>query len=151
MRKLIALPALAFALMLLVPGAAQTDPPLIGQVALDFYEDNPIWRGPISGDFDGLWIEFTSLGGFERGRVWFFGETWEILDGENGPMLLAGTDNGIISPDPKTKFVMNGVVTEAGPGYEHLIGRNIHASGYVTWDPDDPTLPVTAPGTFRIN
>jgi len=150
MRRLIVLPALAFALMLLVPGTAQTDPPLVGQVELEFHLDNPIWRGPITGDLDG-WIEFTSLEGFARGMVWFFGEKWEIKNGENGPMLLAGTDNGIISPDPNSKYVMNGVVTEAGPGYEHLIGRNIHASGHITWHPDIPDLPVTAPGTFRIN
>jgi len=137
--------------MLLVPGTAQTDPPLVGQVELDFYEDNPIWRGPINGDLDGWWIEFTSVEGFARGMVWHFGETWEIKDGENGPMLLAGTDSGIISPDPNTKYVMNGIVTHAAPLWSHLIGRNVHASGYVTWDPDDPTLPVTAPGTFRIN
>lgn len=150
MRRLIVLPALVIALMLVLPGTAQVGPPLIGQVELDFYLENPIWRGPISGDING-WIEFTSVTGWARGMAWHFGETWAIRAGENGPVILAGTDGGIISPDPNTKYVMNGIVTEAGPGYEHLIGRNVHASGYVTWDPEDPTLPVTAPGTFRIN
>lgn len=148
MRKLIALPALAFALMLLVPGTAQTDPPLIGQVALDFHEDNPIWRGPITGDING-WIQFTSVEGFDRGKTFHFGETWVISKDKKGKkMLLAGTDGGVV--DPNSGYTMNGVVTEAGPGYEHLIGRNIHASGYITWDPDTGA-PLTAPGTFRIN
>jgi len=147
MRRLLVLPALAIALMLMLPGTAEVKVPIKGAMALNFHMMNPIWRGHISGELNG-WIEFTSLEGYGK-KAWHFGETWEIKDGEGGTVLLSGTDEGVVSPD--SKYRMNGVVTYAAEGWTHLLGRNVHASGYITWDSVDPTLPVTAPGTFRIN
>jgi len=152
MRKLIALPALAFALMLLVPGTAQVQAPLSGQMEQNFYEDNPIWRGTITGDISG-YIFFTNVGTGKRGeqepgKTIPFAEVWLISSDKHGKkMLLTGTDEGVVSPN--SEYRMNGVVTEAGAGYEHLIGRTVHISGYITWDPTG--WPLTAPGTFRIN
>jgi len=139
--------------MLLVPGAAEVKEPLIGEldVRYQYYDDDFAWKGYISGDLNG-WFEGYSEDGWAKGKTWFFMETWVIKEynqetGEIGPMFLAGTDEGVISPN--SHYTINGVVTEAGEGYEHLIGRNIHASGYITWDPTG--WPLTAPGTFRIN
>ncbi len=146
MKRLIVLPALAFALMLLLPGSAQAGPPLNCQVELDFFPKNPIWRGTISGDISGE-IFFSNIGEKESGKAYHFEETWMIKDGDT--VLLAGTDEGVVSPD--SKYRMNGVVTEAAPQWSHLIGRDVHASGYITWDEVIPGLPLTAPGTFRIN
>ena len=160
MRRLLVLPALAIALLLACrgpeplplspPETAELKKPLIGTMALVFHFDNPIWRGPISGDIDG-WIEFTSVGGWARGKAWLFAETWEIKaydpgTEEIGPVLLSGTDEGVVSPN--SDYRMNGVVTYAADGWTHLLGRNVHASGYITWIGEDPE---TAPGEFRIN
>ena len=145
MRRLIVLAAVAFALMLLLPGTAQVEPPLVGQVELDFFGDNPIWRGTISGDISGR-IFFSNIGEKESGKAYHFEETWMIKDGDT--VLLSGTDEGVVSPD--SKYRMNGVVTYAAGEWAYLLGRNIHASGYITWD-QDTGAPLTAPGTFRIN
>lgn len=150
MRRLIVLLALAFTLMLLLAGTAPAEEPLRGQVELDFYEDNPIWRGTITGDISGK-ISFSNVGTGKRGnqepgKTIPFAETWLITD-KKGRMLLTGTDEGVVSPN--SEYRMNGVVTDAAPKWSHLIGRNIHASGYITWDPTG--WPLTAPGTFRIN
>ncbi len=151
MRRLIVLPALAFALMLLVPGTAQVQEPLIGQMELNFYPDNPVWRGTITGDISGNMF-FTNVGPGkrgveERGPTLSFEEIWLIED-ESGNMLLTGTDAGVVS-GANSKYRMNGVVTDAAPQWSHLIGRTVHMSGYITWDPTG--WPLTAPGTFRVN
>jgi len=77
--------------------------------------------------------------------AYHFEEEWWITD--QGGTILRGTDEGVVSPN--SKYRMNGVVTEAAPEWSHLIGRKVHASGYITWDPDTGA-PLTAPGTFRI-
>ena len=155
MRRLIVLPALALTLMLLVPGTAQTDAPMVCDVYLDFDPaagpDDPIWIGTVTGDINGL-IYFTNVGtgkwgNQEPGVTLHFAEVWLITD-ESGNMLLTGTDEGVVSPN--SDYRMNGVVTDAAPLWSHLIGRNIHASGYITWDPVTG-MPLTAPGTFRVN
>jgi hypothetical protein len=159
MRRLLVLPALAIVLVSSCRGpeplplstdTAEIKKPLIGAMDLDFYFDNPIWRGPISGDING-WIEFTSVEGYGQGGAWHFAETWQIKEynpvtEEVGPVLLEGTDAGVVSPN--SEYRMNGVVTHATGDWTRVIGRNIHASGKITWIGDDPE---TAPGTFRIN
>ena len=98
---------------------------------------------------------FTNVGTGKRGEqepgmTMPFAEVWLISSDKKGKkMLLTGTDEGVVSPN--SEYRMNGVVTGAAPQWSHLIGRTIHASGYITWDPDIPGLPLTAPGTFRIN
>ncbi|MDH3196619.1 MAG: hypothetical protein OEO21_00095 [Candidatus Krumholzibacteria bacterium] len=143
-KKLVLVPALAFTLVLLLPGTAQVQSPLIGQMELNYYEPNPIWRGTITGDISGE-IFFSNIGGKEAGMAYHFEEEWWITD--QGGTILRGTDEGVVSPN--SKYRMNGVVTEAAPEWSHLIGRKVHASGYITWDPDTGA-PLTAPGTFRI-
>jgi hypothetical protein len=132
---------------------AASGPPLTGQMELDFYEDNPIWRGSITGDISG-YIFFSNVGTGKRGEqepgmTFPFSETWLISTDKKGKkMLLTGTDEGVVSPN--SEYRMNGVVTDAAPEWSHLIGRNVHISGYITWDPVTGA-PLTAPGTFRIN
>jgi hypothetical protein len=116
-----------------------------GQMELNYYDLNPIWRGTITGDINGE-IFFSNIGGKEAGMSYHFQETWEIKVG--GVVILSGTDEGVVSPN--SDYRMNGVVTYAAPDWAHLLGRNIHASGYITWDPNTGA-PLTAPGTFRIN
>lgn len=151
MKKLIAIPALNITLIVMLLGAVSAQAPLEGAMELDFYPENPIWRGTITGDITGN-MYFTNVGpgrrGEElRGQTISFEEVWLITDAEDN-MILAGTDEGIVSPN--SKYRMNGVVTEAAPAYSHLVGRTVHMSGYITWDPDTGA-PLTAPGTFRIN
>jgi hypothetical protein len=151
MKSLIVLPILAFTLLLLQTGTAQADQPLTGQMELDFYLDNPIWRGTITGDISGNMF-FTNVGTGKRGeqepgKTLHFAEIWKITD-ESGSMLLTGTDEGVVSSN--NKYRMNGEVTDAAPEWSHLVGRNVHMSGYITWDPETG-LPLTAPGTFRVN
>jgi hypothetical protein len=47
---------------------------------------------------------------------------------------------------------MNGKVTNVGSqymnDYGHLIGRNVHMSGYILFEGG---APATAPGIFRVN
>jgi hypothetical protein len=145
MSKLVVLPALAFALLLMLPGTAQVDSTINCQMELDFYFDNPIWRGTISGGISGE-IYFSNIGDKESGMAYHFAETWVIKDVDT--VLLSGTDEGVVGPN--SKYRMNGVVTYAAGQWAHLLGRNIHASGYITWDPDTGA-PLTAPGTFRVN
>ncbi len=150
MRRFVVLPALALTLILLLPGTAPAEEPLIGQMELDFYLDNPVWRGNITGDISGNMF-FTNVGPGrrgveERGMTLSFEEVWLITD-EYGNMLLTGTDEGVVSAN--SKYRMNGVVTGAAPEWSYLIGRAVHMSGYITWDPTG--LPLTAPGTFRVN
>ena len=102
MRRFIVLLALALTLMVLLPGTSPADKPLRGQMELDFYPVNPIWRGTITGDISGN-IFFTNVGTGKRGNqepgmVIPFAEIWLITD-EYGNMLLTGTDEGVVSPN----------------------------------------------------
>lgn len=150
MKKLIVSVALVLTLML-VPAVSAMDP-LIGSMALDFNPVNPIWRGTITGDISGnMYFNNTGTGkqgDQDPGKTIHFAEIWFITD-EDENMLLIGTDHGVVSLDG-SEYRMNGVVTDAAPQWSHLIGRNVHMSGYITWDPDTGA-PATAPGTFRVN
>jgi len=151
MKKFFVMQALIITMVLMLMGGVAAQAPLEGEMELDFYPENPIWRGTITGDISGN-MYFTNVGpgrrGEElRGQTVSFEEVWLITDAEDN-MILAGTDEGIVSPN--SKYRMNGVVTEAAPEYSHLVGRTVHMSGYITWDPGTGA-PLTAPGTFRIN
>ncbi len=136
--------------------------PMYGEMMLYFMAPGPthpdygppVWSGTITGDINGNMYFYNW--GMEKdvGQAHFFWETWLITDTEGGLMLM-GVDNGVVSWS-NDKYRMNGVVTDAGPGYEHLVGRNVHMSGYITWEnigtPEEPVMiPETAPGTFRVN
>ncbi|MDH3216234.1 MAG: hypothetical protein OEN01_08075 [Candidatus Krumholzibacteria bacterium] len=132
---------------------AASGPPLTCPMEVNFYEDNPIWRGTVTGDISG-YIFFTNIGTGKRGdqepgMTLPFAEVWLISSDKKGKkMILTGTDEGVVSPN--SDYRMNGLVTDAAPEWSHLIGRQAHASGYITWDPDTG-MPLTAPGTFKIN
>lgn len=158
MRKMLLAPLIAFLLTSALAVPLQAILPLYGSMALDFYPVNPIWRGTISGDINGLMFFFNvgtgKQGNQAPGKTIHFGEIWLITD-EAENMLLTGTDKGVVSLDG-SEYRMNGEVTDAGEGWEHLIGRNVHMSGYITWQnigtPEDPVIvPETAPGIFRVN
>ncbi len=144
--------ALALSLMTLPAVPAQAKKPLIGSMELNFYLENPIWRGTIAGDISGKMF-FTNVGTGKQGdqtpgMTIHFSEIWLITD-EEGNMLLTGTDEGVVSLDG-SEYRMNGVVTDAAPQWQHLICRNVHMSGSITWDPETG-LPATAPGVLQIN
>jgi hypothetical protein len=121
--------------------------PLYGVMALDFTGPaNPVWTGTISGDIGGK-MYFYNTGGRDVGQAHFFEETWLITD-QDDVMLLTGTDTGVVSW-ASLKYRMNGVVEDAAPGYEYLIGHNVHMSGTITLD--GAGVPETAPGVFRVN
>ncbi len=154
MKRFIISLALVFTLML-VP-AVSAMKPLIGSMELDFFLDNPVWRGTITGDISGK-MYFYNIGTGKpfdpelRGNAIFFGEIWLITDEEDN-MLLTGTDEGVVSLGG-SEYRMNGVVTDAASQWSYLIGRNVHMSGYITWQvhPEFGIIPATAPGTFRVN
>ena len=144
-----------FALMLsavaLVAASVQAQSPLRCDMDLYFHDENPIWRGTISGDISGK-MYFTNVGTGKRGNqepgaTIPFEEVWEITD-EQGSMLLTGTDKGVVTL-ANSSYRMNGVVTDAAPGWAHLVNRRVHMSGYITWDPATGA-PLTAPGTFEV-
>jgi len=131
--------------------------PLYGYMALDRGGPehpelgSPGWSGPITGDING-YMYFFNTDKKDVGQAHFFWEIWLITDGdgeEYGDTLLIGTDNGVVTWK-NDKYRMNGVVTEAYGEYGHLVGRNVHMSGFITFDPDTGA-PLTAPGTFRVN
>jgi hypothetical protein len=153
LKKLIILLALTVTMMLIPTAAIQANKPLTGNMELDFYPTNPIWRGTISGDISGK-MYFTNVGTGKRGdqtpgKTIHFAEIWLITD-EQDNLLLTGTDKGVVSPN--SDYRMSGVITDASEEYAHLIGRNVHMSGYITWQehPEFGLIPETAPGTFRI-
>jgi hypothetical protein len=152
MKRLIVVLAVALACALVAAPTVIAIKPLRGAMELDYYPDNPIWRGTISGDISGKMF-FTNVGTGKQGNqapgmTIHFGEIWLITDAEDN-MLLTGTDEGVVSLDG-SEYRMNGEVVDASEAWEHLTGRKVHMSGYITWDPDTG-MPATAPGTFRIN
>jgi len=112
------------------------------------------WFGTItSGDlagYTGIWV--TLVLDFKEDNVYFY-EEWFIGDGigyvegeVTGDVVLAGWDEGVTRFE-NGKFTGNGRVTEAGEGWEHLVGRKEHLSGTVyDWGP-----PPLFTGTVQIN
>ena len=125
--------------------------PLYGEMALSKppigppHPEGPLyWNGTISGAINGK-IYFYNTGREVVGNVKHFWEVWLITD-DAGDMLLNGTDKGVVTL-ANMKFRMNGVVTDAAPQYEHLIGRNVHMSGIVI---SLGSGVKQAPGEFRL-
>lgn len=115
------------------------------------------WEGEITGDITGT-IQWWAVDGTpDTGQVHHFIEHWVIL-GADGSELLSGEDYGTttIRHLKNTIWRTNGTVTDANDDYQHLIGRNVHAGGEITWQwidtPDGPVpVPEAGTGTFRIN
>jgi hypothetical protein len=144
--------ALAFTLVLVPAGTAQAKKPL--RYEGSGYATGYGWFGTItSGDLEGytgIWV--TRELDFRGENVyfyeeWFIGDGIEYVDGEvTGDVVLAGFDEGV-TRFKNGKFTGNGRVTEAGEGWEHLVGRKEHLSGTVyDWGP-----PPLFTGTVQIN
>jgi hypothetical protein len=147
----------------LAPVSVQSDPKpapnLTGTMELDFNSgwggspDIPIWWGTITfedgSEYD---MNFYHLSPFkDHSQASPFEERWEIIGIEGS---MAGTDEGVTvlankPPEPCT-YRMNGTITEASGVFAGWVGRHVHMSGIITWDPATGA-PVTAPGTFRAN
>ena len=76
MKRLIALPALVCVLVFLLAGTVPAEEPVRGQMELDYYPDNPIWRGAITGDISGDMF-FTNVGPGRRGEE-YAGERYPL-------------------------------------------------------------------------
>jgi len=151
-KRLIVLLALACTLLLVPAGTAQAKKPL--RYECEGYGTDYGWKGTItSGDltgYTGIWVSLIldfkgeNVYFFEE---WFIGDGIEYVDGEvTGDVVLAGFDEGV-TRFKNGKFTGNGRVTEAGEGWEHLIGRKEHLSGTVyDWGP-----PPLFTGTMQIN
>ena len=109
------------------------------------------WDATIEGDINGSmkwWFVLDPVHpNFpEEAHVGFYKARWEIWDGET--LLLAGMSSGTTA-QPKGKDGIwrgNGVVTEAGPGYEDWVGRREYEGGNVNFD-----FPYSGSGIFRLN
>ena len=78
------------------------------------------------------------------GQANHFTEVWLVLDSDDN-LILMGTDKGVVSMS-NMKYRMSGVVTDAAPQYEDLIGRKMYMRGQVILGD-----PIVGPGIFRIN
>jgi len=101
------------------------------------------WSGTISGIIEGN-IYFYKTGGKLVGQANHFEEVWLITDDEYN-MILMGTDEGVVSLK-SFSYRMSGVVTDAAPQCESLIGRKVYMRG----DIDFLTPPVST-AIFRVN
>ena len=110
-----------------------------------------VWDGKIHGDIEGqiLWW-FVEGGGPpnmpDAAHVSFYEGRWEIWDGD--ALLLAGNSAGSTAMPPGKDGIWrgNGIVTEAGAGFEDWNGRHVKEGGNV-----DLAFPYSGEGTFLIN
>jgi hypothetical protein len=108
-----------------------------------------VWSGAIHGDIEGVifwWFDLTA--GRETGNVSHYVARWEIWDGVDAELLLAGNSAGTTATPPGKDGIWRGkgIVTEAYGEFEDWIGRPSYESGNVNWD-----FPYSGEGTFRIN
>ena len=157
--------AMAITLAIILVAPAQAKKPLVGTMDLTFNlawsgpsETVPEWEGTITIGDDVYFMKFFNIGTGKQGdqdpgMTLHFGEIWKIWDGDT--LILQGTDEGVVSL-ANNKYRMNGVVTEACGDFAIWEGRNVHMSGYITWQnlgtEENPIMaPEYAPGVFRIN
>jgi hypothetical protein len=129
------------------------DPMLAGGPVTLYLEAEFDWElnewlpGAITGDITG-WSTVTPLGPgapgeFYTGEAYHFSEAWEIRD-DQGNLLLAGYDTGVISPNSWVgeascdNVVARGQITAAADEWSHLIGHVVTMTGCITWGP--PTI-----------
>ena len=111
-----------------------------------------VWDGNIHGNIEGKILWYFVIPGAgppnmpPTAHISFYEGRWEIWDGDD--LLLAGNSAGSTAM-PKEKDGIwrgNGIVTEAGAGFEDWIGRQTKEGGNVNWD-----FPYSGEGIFRIN
>jgi uncharacterized protein (TIGR02246 family) len=181
MKKLISIgtiPVLALALLLVlgtvladdaVIEAQKSAPSLTGTTEYDFFgaDDPPTvdaegrvlcWKGPISGDIEGVILWWFDMDLFVRtGQVSHWVDRWEIWSDDplenpgEAVLLLAGDEAGTTTAPPGEDGFWwgKGIVTEASAEFENWIGRQMYDGGNVKWAA--PGLPDCGEGTFRIN
>ena len=160
--------AMAITLTIILVAPAQAKKPLVGMMDLEFNlawsgpsEEVHEWSGTITINGFDYYMEFFNIGTGKEGdqdpgKTLHFGEIWKIWENEDRDnLLLKGTDEGVVSL-ANNGYRMNGVVTEAYESFAIWDGRNVHMSGYITWQnlgtEEDPIMaPQYAPGEFRIN
>ncbi len=110
-----------------------------------------VWDGEIHGDIEGQMVWWFVPGGGppnmpDAAHVSFYEARWEIWDGD--ALLLAGNSAGSTALPPGKDGIWrgNGIVTEAGAGFEDWNGRHVREGGNVDWD-----FPYSGQGIFRIN
>ena len=135
-------------------------PNLIGHMELNFVmgtQGDVAWDGTIEFEGDGIYgIRFHHLSpskGYSQASP--FEEYFEIYDlGTPAVIYLAGPDEGVTTlanfKHPEVKYRMNGKIEVASPPFAMWLGRNVHISGVINGDPIT-LMPLTAPGTFRVN
>lgn len=110
------------------------------------------WDGTIHGDLEGrvLWW-FVPGGGPpntpDAAHVGFYEARWEVWIGDD--LVLAGESAGstALPPDKDGIWRGNGVVTEAGEGFEAWLGRQVKEGGSVVFD----QFPFYGEGFLRVN
>jgi len=160
MKKLIAALALVAFIAVGLALAKKATPPLTCTTEYDFVGHLGIfdaeerllaWVGPISGDIEGVIKWWADPAKSSTGQVSHRLFRWEIWDGDEEVLLLAGDEKEktIVRHGKNSVWRANGIVTEASEEFEDYIGSQMHDGGNFTWD-DDTGLPDHGFGTLRI-
>jgi len=109
-----------------------------------------VWQGPINGDISGIIQWWANTESRYTGQASHYVDRFVILN-DAGEFLLAGDEAGTTTArhGKNSNWRTNGIVTDAGEGYEEWIGRKTHDEGHFTWAA--PGLPEHGYGTFRVN
>lgn len=155
--------------MATLKSAAKPAAKLLGEMELNFNFPTdpgvPVWVGTIK--FEGIEEVFgmcfckripEKVTGPQNAnsQASHFWEYFKIYDSNDESVIyLAGSDEGVTTL-ANSKYRMNGEIEEANGEFEKWLGRNVHMSGFITWQvidtPEGPvTVPATAPGTLKIN
>lgn len=141
--------AIALGSTLALTGPASADEPAMLRMDIEITWSDPpgYWWGGVEGDVTGM-VTYTAWPGHEgyaTGQAAHFFETFTICVGEPVTMsgctdptegeYIVGTLQGLYSlkgSAGKWTFRANGVVTDASPEWEFLIGYRYHENGVTT-------------------
>jgi len=119
-------------------------------MSVDFHDGSPFpyWKGDVLGcELEGT-IRFDvdpSIPKKFPGNTYHFYELFTIYPDSGG--YISGTNAGMVTFS-NWKFLANGVVTDASPEWDHLIGSRFHENG--TIDPPGLAIPGYALDTTMI-
>jgi len=115
-----------------------------------------VWKGPISGDINGVilyWIYLPPPAMPDKARSSFYEARWEIWDGDD--LLLAGESAGQTAYPPGKDGIWRGkgIVTETNVEFADWMGRQTYEGGNVELvpQPSGDLIPSGGEGIFRIN
>ena len=157
-KKSIVLLALAVTLALVPVVLTQAKKPLYCEKWMDMYLDEPICRGPISGDIDGWFVIYPLDPPYEEttGQVTHYRSRWEIYtDDTMTTMFMSGTLK-VVDIIRKLEWQGQGVVEwvddefEAGR-YADYLGSKWHAKGIYAPGPEPPLYTRVIDTIFRMN